>query len=508
MIFTKKLLFPLILALLVLICACQAEPAPTASASPCTQHTDTDDNGLCDDCKISVIVVIDFYNVNDLHGKIADGTNHPGVDELTTYLKKMRQSDDHVILLSSGDMWQGTPESNLTQGNLITDWMNEMDFAAMALGNHEFDWGEDPIAGNAAMAEFPMLAINVFDRDTGERVSYCDSSVMVEAGGIQIGIIGAIGDCYSSIAPDHTKGIFFKTGDQLTALVKAESEKLRAQGADLIVYMLHDGLGRSTSGTVSANQMASYYDIDLSDGYVDLVFEGHTHQSYYAKDIYGVYHLQGGGDNKGITHAEISVNTANGNVATRQADVISTGVYAGLSDDPLIPQLLEKYAEQIAPSNKVLGTVSRSLNRDEARQLIAQLYYEAGLAKWGDEYDIVLGGGFLSIRSPGYLPAGQVTYGTLQSIFPFDNELVLCSIKGSDLKSKFFESSNDSYFISYGAYGEEVRKNIDPNATYYIIVDSYTSTYAPNRLTEIQRYGAPVYARDLLAQYIQAGGLS
>ena len=96
-----------------------------------------------------------------------------------------------------------------------------------------------------------------------------------------------------------------------------------------------------------------------------------------------------------------------------------------------------------------------------------------------------------------------MTYSILQSIFPFDNQLVLCSVKGSDLLSKFINSSNSNYFIA-----RSDNRTIDPDATYYIIVDSYTSTYAPNRLTEIERYGADIFARDLLAQYIEDGNFS
>jgi 2',3'-cyclic-nucleotide 2'-phosphodiesterase (5'-nucleotidase family) len=119
----------------------------------------------------------------------------------------------------------------------------------------------------------------------------------------------------------------------------------------------------------------------------------------------------------------------------------------------------------------------------------------------------VLGGGFLSVRSPYNLAAGEVTYSQLQMIMPFDNTLVLCSVKGSDLKKKFINTSNDNYFVGYTAYGRSVSSKIDNNATYYIIVDTYTSTYGPNKLTEIARYTEGVYARDLLADYIREGGL-
>lgn len=486
------------------------EPEPSVTSAPdgaCAAHADQDDNGLCDQCGVSVLVIVDFFGINDLHGKVPDGDNHPGVDELTTYLKNQKKTNDHVVLFSVGDMWQGTAESNLTQGNLVTDWMSEMDFVAMTLGNHEFDWGEDAVRDNGAIAEFPFLAINIYNRSTNRQAEYCQSSVVVECGGVQIGIIGAMGDCYSSISAEQTKNIYFKTGSELTALVKNESEKLQNAGADFIVYLIHDGLGQSASGTVSTSQLRSYYDVTLSDGYVDIVFEGHSHQRYVFRDEKGVYHIQGGGDNKGITHAEVQINSANGNCAVNTAETVTTGAYSYLEDDPLVEELMQKYAEEISPSARVLGTNSRRRSSDSIRKLVADMYYQAGMERWGDQYDIVLGGGLISVRAPYSLMAGEVTYGDLQGLLPFDNDLVLCSVSGRNLKSKFFESTHSSYAVSYGDYGASVRSSIDPNATYYIIVDTYTSTYAPNGLTEIARYTPGVYARDLLADYIAAGGL-
>jgi 2',3'-cyclic-nucleotide 2'-phosphodiesterase (5'-nucleotidase family) len=294
-------------------------------------------------------------------------------------------------------------------------------------------------------------------------------------------------------------------------LVKAESERLRAQGADIIVYSLHDGYGRSSYDSVSAissSKLSSYYDISLSNGYVDLVFEGHSHQRYVLKDEYGVYHLQNGGDNKGICHVELAVNPLNDTCRVQIAEFVATDRYASLADDPIVDSLMAKYKDQVALGTTVLGYNAVSRGSDELRSLVAQLYYEFGHALWGEQYDIVLGGGFLTARSPGYLPAGEVTYSQLQSVFPFDNRLVLCSVKGRDLSSKFFHTSNSNYFIYCGEYGESVKQNLDPNATYYIIVDTYTSSYAPNRLTVIEEYDFDYFARDLLAEYIKAGGMN
>ena len=137
---------------------------------------------------------------------------------------------------------------------------------------------------------------------------------------------------------------------------------------------------------------------------------------------------------------------------------------------------------------------------------MAQLYIELGLEAFGSEYDIVLGGAYLNVRSPGYLPQGEVTFAQLQGLFPFENALVLCSIKGSDLLRKFINTSNSNYFVSYSSYGNLVKGNIDPNATYYIVTDTYTSTYAPNNLTEVVRYSDDVFAQDLLAKYAEEGG--
>lgn len=399
-------------------------------------------------------------------------------------------------------MWQGSAESNMTHGLILTDWMNELDFAAMALGNHEYDWGADAIRENVALAQFPILAINIYDRQTNTRVDYCEASTMLCISGIQVGIIGAMGDCYSSIASDKVADVYFQTGNQLTELVKAESQRLRNEGADLIVYMLHDGGSGISGSTVSSSKMSSYYDVSLSDGYVDLVFEGHSHQKYLAKDEYGVYHLQHKGDNTGgISHAEISINSITGTFTVTEADLITTATYSKLDDDPIVQDLLEKYKDMISPANRVLGYNAAYRSSDWLCEKIAELYYELGLEVWGDQYAITLGGGFLSARSPYDIEKGEVTYGQLQGIFPFDNDIVLCSVKGSDLLSKFINTSNDRYHI-YGSWGE-----IDRNATYYIVVDTYTATYAPNRLTVVAEYTPGIYARDLLADFIEAGGM-
>ena len=445
------------------------------------------------------LVRFDIYAVNDLHGRLADTDYHPGVDELSAYLKQARQTEN-VILLSTGDMWQGTSESNFTEGLIVTDWMNALDFDAMTVGGHEFDWGEDAIRKNLQAAEFPFLGINVYSRKTNQQADFCQSSRMVEAEGVQIGIIGAIGNC---AVPENAEDVYFKTGAELTALVKAESEKLRSEGADFIIYTIHDGYAKASDSVmpVADQEIAEYYDISLSEGYVDLVFEADTHYSYILEDSYGVYHVQGSANSQGIAHAVVLVDKSNLGPSAVNVELLPASRYAHIEDDPVVAELMEKYEAQISPSSKVLGINRQYRNNYAVSELVAKLYRDVGVERWGAEYDIVLGGGYISCRSPGYLPEGEVTYSQLQSLMPFDNRITLCSIRGSDLISKFFESTNQNYHIQTTDYGQSIRNDIDPDGIYYVVTDSYTSDYTYNNLTVIDTYDANVYARDLLAAY-------
>ena len=149
----KKSIISVLLVIMLLLCACTNESNTNSNENsnsnqnqtqgevlkPDTSkgetleqvkgdHIDDDNNGRCDKCNESVLFYIDLFAVNDLHGKITDGSNQPGVDELTSYFKLMYEKEDNVVVLSTGDMWQGSSESNLTKGNLTTEWMNYVGF--------------------------------------------------------------------------------------------------------------------------------------------------------------------------------------------------------------------------------------------------------------------------------------------------------------------------------------------------------------------------------------------
>ena len=104
----KKLCF--LLALLLLLTGC-GRNIDQADTHPSTAQTEVREDGL---------VLIDIYAVNDLHGKLVDGDNHPGVDEMTTYFKNAYTAQDNVILLSiSLAMCMGIPILLQTAGLLL-----------------------------------------------------------------------------------------------------------------------------------------------------------------------------------------------------------------------------------------------------------------------------------------------------------------------------------------------------------------------------------------------------
>lgn len=461
-------------------------------------HCDDDKNYYCDKCNSDVVVTVDFYAINDLHGKFCDSKDQPGVDELGTFFELKKQEDEHIVLLSSGDMWQGSAESVLSYGKIMIDWMNELGFVSMTLGNHEFDWGEDVIKDNALIANFPFLAINVYNNSTGKLAEYCTPSVIVNRGDIQIGIIGAIGDCYSSISSDMVEDVSFKTGYELTMLVREEAQRLRNLGVDLIVYSIHDGLENGSNSL-------KHYDANLSNGYVDIVFEGHTHQAYIENDSKGVVHIQGGAENYGMSHIEISVNSVTGEKSINQKNLITSDTYAKL-DDHLPTEIIEdNYADIIEYAYTTLGYASKKYYSDEVAEYVAELYLKAGLEKWGEQYDIALGGGYLQTRSPYDLSSGAVNYANILSLLPFNNRIVLCKVSGSKLDSQFINSSNRSYHVALNDSFSTA--DLDSYATYYIVVDMYTALYKYNGLTIIDYYDHSTYARDLFAQAVKDGEL-
>ncbi|HZJ89543.1 MAG TPA: metallophosphoesterase [Bacilli bacterium] len=95
-----------------------------------------------------------FYAINDLHGALHARPEiaEPGLAKAGALLKaKKQERPDNTVILSTGDMWQGTFEAYHSKGEVVTLAMNEIGFDLMAIGNHEFDWGPEYILDNIAV---------------------------------------------------------------------------------------------------------------------------------------------------------------------------------------------------------------------------------------------------------------------------------------------------------------------------------------------------------------------
>lgn len=135
---------------------------------------------------------------NDFHGRLlperpawADGAEVGGAAVLAAYFAAERASfDGPAVLLDGGDIMQGTPISNLTEGRSTIEYYNAVGYDAAAIGNHEFDWMIPVLRERIDQAAFAWLSANVFVAGTDTAPSWVQATTMVDAGGVTVGIIG------------------------------------------------------------------------------------------------------------------------------------------------------------------------------------------------------------------------------------------------------------------------------------------------------------------------------
>ena len=95
-----------------------------------------------------------------------------------------------LLLVDGGDEFQGTLASNLAFGRPIVGIFNELGYAASALGNHEFDWGQDTLRARMRDARYAILGANVRYAD-GRDVPWIRDDTLIVRGPLKIGVIGA-----------------------------------------------------------------------------------------------------------------------------------------------------------------------------------------------------------------------------------------------------------------------------------------------------------------------------
>ena len=194
--------------------------------------------------------IIDLYEVSDFHGAVdfkeSSSGAYPGLARMATYFDSKRaENPGGTLILSSGDMFQGSADSNSTRGYMVNYCMNYMGFDAMAIGNHEFDWTDAWIRKNANLAygtrKIPYLGINIQDKTTHAMPDFVTASTIVERGEYKIGIIGAIGsELESSILHSCVENYDFVPELEL---INTEAARLKSEdGCDAVVLLEHQGV--------------------------------------------------------------------------------------------------------------------------------------------------------------------------------------------------------------------------------------------------------------------------
>ena len=410
---------------------------------------------------------IDLYEISDFHGIVdyrpSDSEAYLGLAKLATYFNQKRAlNEGGTLVLSSGDMFQGSADSNSTRGFMVNYAMHYMGFDAMAVGNHEFDWTTEWLKKNAELKygthEIPYLGINILEKESGEIPSFIKKSTIVERGKYKIGIIGAIGeDLESSILYSCVKDYdFVKEGE----LISAEAARLRSEdGCDVVVLLEHQGL---TS-------------IPVVTG-VDAIFGGHAHVN--KKESVGTIPAVATKNyGRSVAHIGLKINkeTAEVSVKSSEYDVMTNTKANNLEDNAGIVSIMSQYAPSInSIKNIELGKAVDDLAFDNAlknictRTMYDRAYELAQPNEQIDESKILcafhnVNGG---IRDD--IKAGKITYGSVYSAFPFDNEVVLLQASGALLKTKLRN------FKELGVY-RLFKTNSDINAdeTYYIVTTDY-----------------------------------
>ncbi len=437
------------------------------------------------------ITNLEFYALNDFHGTVEmDSYNgYAGITRLATYFDQQEsQHPEETVLLSAGDMWQGSADSNLTHGALVTEAMNEMNFDAMQLGNHEFDWTDEYITANAELANFPFLGANILDKRTNQIADFVDAYTMVERQGVRIGIIGIIGSSLeSSILASAVANYDFINP---TSVVPQAANQLRNQGADIVILLNHNG---SVDSTLLP--------------YVDAVFCGHTHRAETSIES-GVPIVQAGSNGYAISSVSLSYNKTTDEVTVQNYDYIdcSDAGILSLAEDAGVKAIYDRYLTVTGPiKDEVVGTLTGSMTKANLVKMAVMEMYTYGQA-YGAQVAFHNTGG---VRAT--LGSGSVTYGDVYECFPFDNELIVCTLTGSQLLD----------WLDHGdyTYGTNIAKTqllsgetIVSSGTYKAIVINYLSekafsgdypTYLHDRSKELNTHE---YVRELIKQKFLTAG--
>jgi 2',3'-cyclic-nucleotide 2'-phosphodiesterase (5'-nucleotidase family) len=405
---------------------------------------------------------------NDFHGALeakpgAGGVMRGGAAAMAATIRRAESEctppECHWILLDGGDEFQGTLASNLAYGHPISQIFNELTYTAAAVGNHEFDWGQDTLKARMREEHYNPLAANVRFED-GRDVPWIRDDTLVSRGPFKVGIIGIITrDTKTSAKASTIAGLRF---DDPAPIIDSLAKKLRGQGANKIVVVAHAGGFCDASG--ANNCRGEIFDVVRAlKEHVDAVIAGHSHSLINA-EINGTLIVQAYSRGTAIDVVDLSLDPA----TSAHHEVRSVFPDSIVPDAGIARRVAA--AEQVvaAKASSVVATLAQELpynSNDDARSPLGDVVADAMRAAGHSDFAVMNHGG---VRSP--LHAGAVTYSDVFEVQPFANVLYKITAKGADMRRYF----------------EKIVGGRRPNAWISGVTLAYDSTRAPgSRLTSI-----------------------
>ena len=197
------------------------------------------------------------------------------------YIQQMRNEHPDLIVLDAGDFSQGTPYYNFYHGRIEIDAMNRMQYDAITLGNHEFDYGVDTLAAVLELAHFPIVCAN-YDVTGTPLEGLVLPYTVIKRSGVRIGVFGIGVNPKGLIAEKNFAPIQYLnpiTSAQQVANILRDVEK-----CDVVVCLSHQGTHPMNGGNISDMELAE------KTQNIDVIIGAHTHkivENLYVENLNG-----------------------------------------------------------------------------------------------------------------------------------------------------------------------------------------------------------------------------
>jgi 5'-nucleotidase len=373
--------------------------------------------------------------MNDMHGAFRprpDGAqgNRGGFSEIATMVAEARRECQPLcaaqILLSGGDLFTGTPAADLTTGAAVVPVLNAMTFAAHALGNHEFDYGQDTLRARMRQLTAPVLGANVTYAD-GRDVEWIPNDTLLRTAAGIVGIIGIADPATPrTTMPRHVADLRFTDP---VPVIRTHAAALRSRGATTVIVVAH--LGGFCNIDNPDDCRGEIFDVAraLGPGVIDAIVSGHTHSAVNTI-VAGIPIVQGRSSTRALGVIDIDPLER---VQTRRPEVRPV-VSDVTPRDSAVERLVAAAVASVAPRVSALITTSESrFPRQGDQYALGNLIADAQRAAGKGDVGVMNSGG---IRAE--LRAGPVSYGDLHEIAPFANRLVAITVNGEVLR-RYFE---------------------------------------------------------------------